>query len=279
MGTNMKAIIDGDVVTYACGFSAQQSIYSVNWQEGDEYNSKDFNYKRDANAFAKEVEGEIVKTVVAEPVSHALSSVKKMVTNIMDRVSGTEAKIYLTGKGNFRERLVDDYKANRPSTKPIHYKAIRDYLINRLGAEVIEGQEADDAMSIDQMSCEDDGVASIICTIDKDLIGTPGLHYNWNWDTICDISSHEALMFFYFQMLKGDATDNIAGLYSQTGKKLTKDIIFGLLDCEYEEDMWRYVREQYGKEFPIEKLLITGRLLYMRRYDDEDWMPPPEIDE
>jgi hypothetical protein len=275
----MRAIIDGYVITYACGFSSQQSIFSVNWQQEEEYNSKDFAYKKDANTFAKEVDGEIVKTVVAEPVAFALSNVKRMVQNIMDRVGGSTCKIYLTGKGNFREQLVDDYKANRPPGKPVHYQAIRDYMISRLGAEVIEGQEADDAMSIDQMSCQDNTLPSIICTIDKDLIGTPGFHYNWNWDTICDVSSHEALIFFYFQLMKGDAVDNIAGLYKQTGKKLTKDIIFGLLDCEYEEDMWEYVRNIYGKEFPVDKLITTGRLLYMRRYDDEDWEPPPDESE
>lgn len=262
---------------YSCGFAAQSNIYTLcSVLDNEEVYDKDFDNKREAVEAQKIVGGEIYKTVVAEPLKNAIHNVGAMLENIRERTGATSHRVYLTGKDNFRDSLVDDYKANRPPTKPVHYEAIKNYLVEVWGAEIIDGQEADDAMAIDHMRhMYQSDTRSIICTIDKDLTGVPGLHYNWKWDSICDVSSHEALIFFYYQMLKGDSTDNIAGLFRHTGKRLTKAIIFGLLDCEYEEDMWRYVIAQYGKDFPREKLITTARLLYMRREDNEDWEAPP----
>ena len=53
----------------------------------------------------------------------------------------------------------------------------------------------------------------ILCSIDKDLLGIPGWHYNWNkdsWPTY--VSQEEADHNWLVQLLTGDATDGIRGM-------------------------------------------------------------------
>lgn len=80
----------------------------------------------------------------------------KRISDICYGCGGTEKpRIYLTGKGNFREKIAEQrgYKANRlDKVKPFHYENLKGYLIAVYGAQVYDGMEADDAMCIDQIA-------------------------------------------------------------------------------------------------------------------------------
>jgi len=174
------SLIDADIIKYQAGFASDQRIYSLNGNE--------FEYKKDAQFHAKThglSEDDIEVRVEAEPVEYCLSSVKKMIHSIMDAVDAEECKLYLTGKDNFREKVAvtAPYKGNRDDQhKPIHYKAIHDYLVNVWNAEVIDGQEADDQLGIEQIKIykeRGDWEGSVICSIDKDLLMIPGKHFIW----------------------------------------------------------------------------------------------------
>jgi len=55
--------------------------------------------------------------------------------------------IILSGPGNFRDSIatIKPYKGNRdPTHIPVHYSAIRQYMIDQYCAVVIHGREADD---------------------------------------------------------------------------------------------------------------------------------------
>ena len=81
-----------------------------------------------------------------DPVEYALKSTRSACEQIMRDVGASRLHVYLTGAGNYREQVVDDYKANRRDTdKPIHYKAIKQYMIDTLDAILIEGEEADES--------------------------------------------------------------------------------------------------------------------------------------
>ena len=60
-----------------------------------------------------------------------------------------------------------------------------------------------------------------IATLDKDLDGVPGWHYVWKGkrEGVFYVTETEADRFFYTQMLTGDATDNIPGLFKMVGVK------------------------------------------------------------
>jgi len=101
--------------------------------------------------------------------------------------------------------------------------------------------EADDLIGLSHNPEED-----LICTLDKDLNCIPGLHYNWITGTCRYITEVEANRFFYSQVLIGDDTDNIPGLYGVGAKSKLVESVWG---CEKEEDMLSLVAEEYRKRF------------------------------
>ena len=143
---------------------------------------------------------------------------------------------FLTGSNNFRKDIAvtAPYKGNRTQAKPKHYELIREYLNKAWGCEVIEGQEADDAIGIRAYEMED-VEDYIIMSIDKDLDMIRGWHYNFIKNTKYLINDQEAIKHFYTQILTGDRVDNIVGLKGVGPKKAEKI----LQDCVTEADMYK----------------------------------------
>lgn len=141
-------------------------------------------------------------------LEHVLSNARRIIDKILRETEVHDYKIFLTGEKSFRKEISNTYKANRDeSHKPQFFQELKDYLINHHDAEVTtSGIEADDAMGL--ASNEE----TVICTLDKDLDTVPGWHYNWRRDHYYHMTSDEADMFFWEQMLMGDAADNIKGV-------------------------------------------------------------------
>lgn len=238
------------------------------------------------------------------PVSHALQIVKFTCTRVLYNVfdaKNTGYSMYLGGTGNFRNDIatIKPYKGNRPA-KPIHYQAVRDYLIEYWGAELVDGMEAEDKASIEYLK---DPENRCLVHIDKDLDQVPGLHYNWKTDggISYTISKADANLNFWTQVLTGDPTDSIVGLPG-IGKQKAIPILSGIGD-DYEEgkrrvekaykdtlgsQKWTYhpddTRNKYHKEdgppYGMERhdgtiidwhdaLVETGKLIYILRTEDE----------
>lgn len=245
----MIALLDGDVIVYACGFASEEKYYelSVNGE------TKEFRYKKELDDYIGEFVSPdayiSVETVVkVPPLSHSIHNVNMLLDKVLTRVSAKDYKIYLTGKNNFREQVatIRGYKAHRDKlAKPAHYNEIKQYLIDRFGAEVVDGMEADDAMAIKQMEHYtnlDD--YTVICSIDKDLDQVPGWHYNWNRDELYKITEEYALRYYAKQMLIGDATDNILGIPGMGPKKADKLIAEVAVD-----DLQAVLLNAYKKAF------------------------------
>ena len=178
-----EALVDGDVLVYICGFAAEDTVYST--PDGLIFSTMGQAVKH-CNS------NEIERLVEAEPLSHVLYLVKNALKRIKDRTGARVIKVYLSGKGNFRNDIatIKPYKGNRSSVKPFHYNNIRDYLVNRWNAEVVDGIEADDALGINQSK------DSCICTIDKDLDMVPGYHYNFQKDRLYDVPATKACLLY-----------------------------------------------------------------------------------
>ncbi len=270
-GKGTTALIDGDVLVYACGFASDQNHYVC--EDG-----VDFKYKKEAVEYSTE-KGydvkEIKKHITTEPVENCLHSVRQMIDSVINATKAGIVKVYLTGKGNFREELPSEtiYKGNREDApKPTHYKAIRDYLTDTWNAEVTEGQEADDALGIYQSNNKD----TVICTVDKDLDMISGKHYNWTKpsDGVYSIGKFEGLQNFYQQILKGDNVDNIKAIYG-VGKAKAKKM---LEHCSTEQEMCIETQLCYA-EYGLspEQYLTNARLLWIRTKEDELWTPSMEM--
>lgn len=312
----MKALIDGDTVVYRVGFACQKEHYIVYCQEwgemappcakfigktalnewlatkaGPVYNL--YEAGDSIPYFRSHEEGTVLeyiifKHIVAEELSHVLHNVKQSIRRIVSDTGAGTYTCFLTGKGNFRERIatIQKYKGNRdPNSKPVWYEEIKRYLIERHGAVVADGAEADDQMAIEQTRAGN-GDTTVICTTDKDLLQVSGYNYNPTTRKMIFISEREARLNFWEQMLVGDATDNIPGLYKLTGKIASKTLKDGLATCHTEGEMWLYVRGIYAREHglcsweDLDKVLTEiGRLLYMQRYEKQLWEPPIEDNE
>lgn len=229
-----KALIDGDILVYRIGFTTQ------------------------------DVDEGIAKWRLDE-----------LLERIMAGCEAPESTIYLTSndRSNFRFELFPDYKAHRKDKpKPIHYDFIRQTLVEDYMAEVVTGQEADDALGI--ALTEDPTL--IVATIDKDLDQVPGWHYNFVKEKIYNISELEGWRSFYYQCLVGDkGTDNIEGCPRIGDVKATRS----LEGCESESEMYNKVVEHYlnaylNLEMAVEKLWLAGQLLWIRRAKNQSWTRP-----
>lgn len=280
----IRALIDGDVLRYRCGFAAQDTQHEV-WIAGQEDQGPIATYdkKKEAKEYAKDIpDAYITPNTTPEPVANCLHSVKLQVLYILNQLQTSKYTVYLSGERNYRDEIAPDYKANRdPDHKPIHYDAITEYLRDNWKAKVVDGQEADDAMGIEQwtqhplvemvgLDYQRASAKTIICTIDKDMDMIPGWHYNFVKDNKYWVTEHEAIRFFYSQMLTGDRVDNIPGVPGIGPVKAAK-ILAGAEDYE---EMYERVQDQYEARGMGDSLLPTARLLWIRREPDEMWEPP-----
>jgi hypothetical protein len=271
--------IDGDVIVYAAGFAAQTNEYWVN---------KDvFDSKKDAVTFCEryaiDIE-EIEVRIIAEPVEYCLSTVKRMTAGIVEKAGAETYNIILSGKDNFRVKTatIQPYKGQRTAAKPIHFDAIRNYITTVLNCITTVGEEADDYLSYRAVSHNE-----TIATVDKDLNNTEGWHLNWNKDGMYYVDARTADQNFWVQMLTGDSTDNIAGIFKLTGTKASAAMKQEVQSCATYKEMRQCVIETYQRCFEklankmgvdflpdgelYDMLSEIGQLLWMRREPDELW--------
>ena len=177
---------------------------------------------------------------------------------------------FLTGKNNYRYEIAktQPYKGNRKDAKkPKHYDALRECMITRLGAVIVDCQEADDEVAI-RMSKEPDKY--LLVGVDKDLRQIPGWHHNPQKGLTEYINEFMAYKSFCTQMLTGDRVDNIPGLEGIGPKKAEK----ALADAKTVEELLAAVWKVYQeKEHGLEYLTEQGQLLWLRRYEGELWQP------
>ena len=220
-----------------------------------------------------------------DPVEFACHSLRQRVQGVMDGCECKQAQLFLTGKTNFRNELSATYKANRKDVdKPVHIEALRQYAIDTLDAIVSENEEADDLLGIYAVR---DGWG--IATLDKDLDGVPGHHYVWKGkrEGVYYVTETEADRFFYTQMLTGDATDNIPGLFKMVGVKALAKTKAPLQSMTDPAEMYQYVRSVYAdgydkvgmcpdskEEVLTDWLTRIGGQLWIRRQEGEVYGPP-----
>ena len=175
-------------------------------------------------------------------LEHQCNELDNFIEKIIDRAGCSSFVGFLTGKGNFRDKVatIQPYKGNRVGApKPEFYAQLRSYLADVYGMTVVEGMEADDACGIYHYQTQ---LPTVICTLDKDLDMLEGDHYNYKRDDKYYVSRVDAIRNFYIQVLTGDAGDHIPGLFRVTGKKASKALKQPILDNSKEEcmDSWAW---------------------------------------
>lgn len=291
-------LIDADPVVYRCGFASEIHSYHLVY-ENDVGTIDEVNFEPGGDKTAGELmkqwladqpEGTVVlektKNVTAQPLEFALEATRTQMQNIIEEIGAKHVKIFLSGDTNYRYALAKQrpYKGNRTADKPVHYGAIRQYLSDRWGAEVVDKIEADDQLSILARSPDLSGRA-VIATIDKDLDQIPGAHYNYMKKVSYDIDPIEAELFFYQQCISGDATDNIPGCYKMGAVKAQRLVYDTYAATSNFADVWLAVVQAYAEskerngcpylEADVRDIALeTARLVKLQEYPNQLWTPP-----
>lgn len=196
-------------------------------------------------------------------IDEAIDKVKRKFPNAKVWVCMTDEQ------ENYRKEVAvtAKYKGGRISSKPYHWRKIRDYLASLPTAIMSENEEADDIMSKKLMESN----KHVCVTVDKDLKNTPGNHWNDYTDASVTVTPAMAYRNFYTQLLTGDQVDNIQGCPG-IGEVTAKRLLTG---CRTPEDYERVVGMTYAcckkVDDPESRMIEMGRLLWMRRVDGEMW--------
>lgn len=170
----MLALIDADIVAYRCASSCEPTKTKL----------------------------------FREPLEVAILRTEELMRRIVADTKSEEYVAFLSGSENFRYNIFPAYKANRKDKeKPYWLNDCLVYLIQEWKAETTHGYEADDAIGINHVEGE-----SIVCSIDKDLLQLEGDHYNFVRQEFIKQSLSGGERTLYYQLLVGDAADNVAGV-------------------------------------------------------------------
>lgn len=223
----MLAILDGDIFVYRIGFASEGESEGI-----------------------------------------AISRMASFVEDLIMMPEIGDYQGYLTGSNNYRMEIAKEapYKGNRSAPKPQHYELLREYLVKSWGFEVVDGQEADDAIGIKAYTLATEDY--MIYSLDKDLDMIRGWHYNFNKDHKYFVDEDDTLRTFYKQVLTGDRVDNIPGLKGIGPKKADK--ILG--DALTEQELFTAVLAAYNND--IHRMTEMAQLLWIRRKENELWQPP-----
>lgn len=259
----MLLLIDADSALYRAGCANETRSYHCTL-DGQLLHS--CQYKKDADIYAEEYGCEVSKHKEAGPIKLSLYNLRQCAKS-MFALEHTSYEMYIGGTGNFRYAYFPEYKGDRdPLDKPIHLDQMKKHLQGQYGAQLVDGEEADDKVSYRQLQCIEEGIESCIVTIDKDLDNTMGWHFNWVTGNLKYISEEEADLNFYRQLLTGDSTDGIPGIKGM-GKKGAEKLL-----PTYSDNMLSIVRDEYlARGYDLDYMHQQGICLWMRRKPEEIW--------
>ena len=244
IGEGKTLLIDGDIIAFeAC--AVDQAI--VDW---------------DGNGAAS----------VITDLQAVKDSITQRVGALRARFKAAEVVLCVGGPDKFRANVWPAYKTNRSTSgRPLLLESAKLFMREHLGARYIPGLEGDDLLG----AAATDGrepTSFVVCSIDKDLLQLPGLHYNWRRDEAYHVLPEDGLRFFAYQTLTGDVTDNYPGLPGWGPVKASKlvDKAYSEWEKDYglaalEHNLWVAVRDQ----FPDEKsALVQARCAYILHHAD-----------
>lgn len=199
-------------------------------------------------------------------------SVDNMINSILKSTGATHYLLFLTVGRNFRYDIYPEYKANRKyGDKPQHFDAIKEYLIVKYKAVYDGYLEADDLCLIYLKETKN----SFLCAIDKDMLKTVGIHYNYAKHVWVEVTAEEANCNFWTSMITGDTVDNIKGIPGK-GPRFAEQL---LQSCEYayKDVLGAYV-DKFGEELGIQEYYKNYMVLKIKdKWDGLEIVQPMEF--
>ncbi|GGD03344.1 exonuclease [Pyruvatibacter mobilis] len=114
---------------------------------------------------------------------------------------------------NFRKDILDSYKGNRKSKRPLVLKAIKEWMADEMGAMVRPTLEGDDILGIlaTWPKFRKKHGEPVIVSIDKDMKTVPCLYCRDLETGIVEVTQEDADDWHLIQTLAGDQTDGYKG--------------------------------------------------------------------
>jgi 5'-3' exonuclease len=205
---------------------------------------------------------------------------KALITKVEEVISNLghppDTYVFVKGNNNFRYQVDSQYKANRMNKiDPEMQDRINDlYTFAQNEFIKSDGGEADDYCSIYAYQFIEDGKVPVVCHIDKDLNMIPGWHWNYKKNNLYFTSPQDSFVTMMRQLITGDASDNVPGLYGVGDVGASKD-----LNNKFLHEMRDRVLERWrdhslsnpkghGKEWE-ERFLMSANCLIIRESLDE----------
>lgn len=229
------------------------------------------------------------------PFEVCWGALQNRIDSICKAVRADRYRLYLSSQEiktwRYESATILPYKGERHAERPPHWADLRANMTIHHPHVICEFIEADDALSIEQYqewyslygSCDSEEqlskhLTTVICTRDKDLNMVPGWHYGWSLGNqpekpLWFQSKLEGLKCFYKQLIQGDSTDNILGLYGVGPKSA---LITKIDTMQSEGEMFRHVYTCYSDRFGSyarQFMTENGQLLFMQETREQRWNP------
>jgi 5'-3' exonuclease len=151
-----------------------------------------------------------------DTIENSIENLKSRIDYMLKKTKSDRFILFLTGSRNFRYDLYSEYKANRKTGKPHtlkYLKTLKAYAIEEYLACLIQELEADDVVVYYSNKLKN----SKVCSPDKDVLNQNlGSNFNYGRDEWVDVTRESADRFLAWQLLCGDAGDNIPGVKERT---------------------------------------------------------------
>ena len=169
-------------------------------------------------------------------------------------------------------------------------EAVKGYKHNRRGMEVPEGLNDlyEYVYGLEQTICisaieADDYVVRkgleghMVSALDKDVIYSVPLAYNYNKFEYIENTKEESRRWFWTQVITGDGGDGIRGIY-RVGAKGADKMLEGM-ESMTDFDIWKLiVTKYYEKGQTLAEAIATARCVSMTQWTEENglvlWTPP-----
>jgi DNA polymerase I len=176
--------------------------------------------------------------------------------------------VFVKGSNNFRYKIFPAYKKNRPAKHPI-IDVLNKYLVDNFGAIESHNAESDDyAFSYSQLPEYKN--RTIICSVDKDLLQIPGIHYDYQKNKFHHISEEDARYNLAIQMIMGDAADGILCLRGYGPKKAQALIEKGMSSYQYMKIILKeYQKNCLTAQEAKDQVRLNYKLLKLQKVDVE----------
>lgn len=287
-------ILDADSIAYKAAAANEAKSVQITHKETKEVWTFDNRTTWRATLTPEDNEEDYIVEDQQDPrhITYAQTLVRDMIKGYKSKAKVQNAEIYISGDGNFRDEIPlpaahvamsgkyagksvygGRYKSNRDDTiRPVQLKALRQWMINELGAIPVNGMEVDDMSSIRAYTGAKEKRKVVQVTEDKDALGCTGWLYNPAKDTEPRyISGFGELhrdkkgvkgtgrLWFYYQTLYGDAVDGYHGvdLAKIIADKQGWSLQFGevaayklLVDCKDDRQALKAVYDVYKSWYP-----------------------------